>query len=84
MRLMSIDAENLRKIARDVEFLEDNHREALFAAAAEIDRLEHRLNDWRHNHRALSRALVGDTGLSAIEEAHRLRKLHPLERTVHS
>lgn len=77
---MSIDAANLRKMARDTTFLEDNHREAMEAAAAEIDRLEIKLSEARKDFGALQHALVGRTGLSAISEAKRLRALHPLSQ----
>lgn len=35
----------------------------------------------RNDFNALQDALVGKTGLSAIQEAHRLRKLHPLSQS---
>lgn len=45
--------------------------ETMVAAAAEIERL-------RSDFAALQHAIVGNTGLSAILEAARLRALHPL------
>lgn len=46
---------------------------------AEFRRLENKAEGWHENFQALERVLVGATGLSAIEEAQKLRKLHPLE-----
>lgn len=45
---------------------------------AEFRRLERKAEDWHENFRALEKVLVGNTGLSAISEAERLRALDPI------
>lgn len=49
-------------------------REIVDAAGREIARL-------RSDFAALQHALVGESGLSAIMEAERLRRLHPLQQS---
>lgn len=66
-------------ITRILELDADNHRRVNDKFTAEIqERARAEIDLLRSDLTALQRALVGDTGLSAIEEAHRLRALHPL------
>ena len=43
--------------------------------------IKNEIDALRNDFAALQHALVGDSGLSAIQEAHRLRKLHPLQKS---
>ena len=46
--------------------------------AAQITELERQKEDWRTNFRALEKAIVGETGLSAMTVAAQARKYRPL------
>lgn len=48
----------------------------------ENDELRRARDSWHDDFKALCDALVGKTGLSAIEEAHKLRGLHPLSHNA--
>ncbi len=69
MLFTDVDAQNLTLLADGMGF--GRSHDSIRRALREIEML-------RSDFDALQTALVGKTGLSAIGEAHRLWKLHPL------
>jgi len=71
----------LRIIATGENAKQHKHDIIFNQAADELDGLRERLRiaeELNRDFTALQHTLVGNTGLSAIQEAVRLRKLHPL------
>ena len=82
-RMRALVTERDQALARERALLDSNkhqrdHLKELNAVRAERDQLRRERDEWRENFRALEKAIVGDTGLSAMTVAVQARKYRPM------